>query len=174
MPLHRLKHAAAGHLSRSLWDVMESFFGWLSRLPPWAQPPFFGALLIYAFEVWRGGLIVIPLLAAIGFFLDPNWTLRMLFTLVVLAPAGGFLGGVLYSLIHPLTRRFKIVGVFIEHSLAAWGYLAVLWFVILPLIDPKNAGHLSDSGDWMAIGGLGILVGIVMGLQTRGGDTGAA
>ncbi len=147
---------------------------WVSQLPSWARPPFFGALLIYAFEIWRGGLIAIPLLAIVGWFVDPKWTVRMLLTLVVVAPAGGFLGGVLYSVVHPVTSRLKLAGKMIEHCFAAWGYLTVLWFVILPLIDPKHAGHISDSGDWIAIGGLGALLGIILGLQADRPDPGAA
>jgi len=44
-------------------------------------------------------------------------------------PAGGFLGGTVYSVVHPIVRPLKILGRCIEFACASWAYFAVLYLV---------------------------------------------
>ncbi len=148
------------HFSKSLKDVRGGLRGWVSQRPAWLQPPLLGALFVYAFVFWRGGLIVLPV-AIIAFifgssanraFLEP-----IILTTLVYAPGAGFLGGLLYSLARPILRPMGAFGRYLQYILTAWAYFAVLGFFIVPLFRP--AGKLPAGANWALSGFLGVIFG---------------
>src|SRR6266567_2457416 len=90
---------------RSLAQILVDVFDFVESRPPWLRPPLYGALLIYAFEMWRGVLILGPIVLVILAIKQPSTAWHMLLVLIVLAPAAGFAGGLLYILPRPLTKH---------------------------------------------------------------------
>jgi len=148
------------HLSKSLKDVHGGLRDWVSQRPAWLQPPLRGAIFVYAFVFWRGGLIVLPV-AIIAFIFgsstDRAFLGPLLLASLVYAPAAGFLGGLLYSLARPVLRPMGAFGRYLQYMLTAWAYFAVLAFFILPLLRP--AEKLTAGANWALSGFLGLLFG---------------
>jgi hypothetical protein len=48
-----------------------------------------------------------------------------------------------------------------KYTVAAWAYLIVLVFGIMPLLD-RERPSLNDQADWIFIGGFGLALGIAM------------
>ena len=149
-------------LGRSFGDTLIWMFGFVEGRPAFLRPAFYGAFFIWTLILFRGGLIVLPIALPILFFTDRQLFWPLLLTFLVLAPAGGFLGGLLYSAVSPIANRLGLVGRIMKFTVAAWAYLVVLVFVIMPLVDRKHAGSLNDRGDWIFIGAFGLLLGIAI------------
>ena len=131
------------HLSRSLKEVRGGLRGWVSQRPAWLQPPLLGAIFVYAFVFWRGGLILLPvgIIAFIfGSSTDRAFLGPLLLASLVYAPAAGFLGGLLYSLARPVLRPMGALGRYLQYILTAWAYFAVLaFFCGLPMVGAARA-----------------------------------
>src|SRR5947207_414873 len=97
---------------------------------------------------------------SILFFINRHLFWQLLLTFLVLAPAGGFAGGLLYGLISPIANRLGVVGTALKFTVAAWAYLVVLVFVIMPFVEPEKHRIVGDFGDWVFIGGFGLVLGI--------------
>jgi hypothetical protein len=150
------------HLSKSLKDVHGDLRAWVSQRPGWLQPPLLGALFVYGFVVWRGGLVLLPIaFVAFVFGSSAERTLlgRVLLTALVYAPTGGFLAGLLYSLVKPALRRLGAFGRYVQYILAAWAYFAVLGFFVVPVLRPGDT--LSAGETWALSGVLGGVFGYV-------------
>ena len=148
-------------LGRSFGDTLIWMVGFVEERPAFLRPAFYGAFFIWALILFRGGLIVLPIALPIVFFTDRQLFWPLLLTFLVLAPAGGFLGGFLYSTISPIANRLGLVGRIMKYTVAAWAYLIVLVFVIMPLLD-RERPSLNDQADWIFIGGFGLALGIAM------------
>jgi|SRR6266853_128678 len=164
MPILR---SIRSHFNRSLGETLLWMFGWVENRPAALRPAFYGALFIWALILFRGGLVVLPIALPLLFFHDRHLFWQLMLTFSLLAPAGGFVGGLLYGLASPLVNRFGIVGTVLKFTLAAWAYLIVLVFVIIPVIEPHDRFTFRDAGDWVFIGGFGVVLGIAMAVGAR-------
>jgi len=116
--------------------------------------------------IWRGGLIVIPILVVYLLVKEPSLLIhRVLPTLFVFVPAAGFLGGLLYGATGPLLRPLGGFGTVVRFILGTWVYCILLIFVIIPLLDPTEHTSWASSGDWALSAGMGVVFGSVMGIQ---------
>jgi hypothetical protein len=140
---------------------------WVRDRSPVLQPALFGVLFIWLFALSRGALRVLPITLPVLFILDRALFWQLVLIVFFLAPAGGFLGGLLYGLVSPLCNRLGLFGNIVKFTFGAWGYLVVLFFAIAPVMDRKETVSLNDPLDWWFIGVLGVGVGIVLALSTR-------
>ena len=152
---------------RSFSDTLVWTFSFVEARPAFLRPALYGAFFIWALILFRGGLIVLPILMAIVFFTNRHEFWQMLLTFLVLAPGGGFFGGLLYGVVSPLANRLGVVGTVIKFTVAAWGYLVVLVYVIMPIIDSDDPSSLGVKGDWIFIAGFGLVIGIVLAVASR-------
>jgi hypothetical protein len=173
------------HFSSSLDQVLAKSLRWVEGRPVWIRPAFYGVALLFGFMIWRGGLVIMPVLIVYFLAKDPSFLVhRLLPALFFFVPAAGFLGGLLYGTSEPLLRPLGRVGKVIRLVLGVFVYAVLLTFVIVPLMDPKQTASWSSSEDWIIAGGIGLLAGLVLGIQAvfggsdkaRGhsGDAGAA
>src|SRR5438094_298426 len=95
-------------LGRSFGDTLIWMFGFVEGRPAFLRPAFYGAFFIWTLILFRGGLIVLPIALPILFFTDRQLFGPLLLTFLVLAPAGGFLGGLLYSAVSPIANRLVL------------------------------------------------------------------
>ena len=151
------------HLSKSLVEVHGGIRGAIERCPNWLRPPLLGAGLIVAFVVWRGGLIVIPVVL-VGYVFGSSATRAtlgpILMAVLVYAPAAGFIGGSLVSLFRPLLRHLGMFGKYAQFVLGAWAYCVVLVFKIMPTFEPHDSDPLPASANWVISGIMGVLFGV--------------
>ena len=158
-----MSSSTSRHWQRSLGDILAILSRWVQSRPAWLRPALYGALLIYGFVIWRGGLIILPIAIPILFFLDRALLGRLLLAIFILAPAGGFAGGLVWGTLSPLLARLGKAGRVLKFVVGTWVYAAVLVFVIIPTIEPGK--HMSPALAWGFIGGWGLFMGIAMGLQ---------
>src|ERR1051326_2243746 len=98
------------HFSKSLKEVHGGLRAWVLERPAWLQPPLMGALLVYGFVLWRGGLIVLPVAALTFVFGSPRdraFFGPLLLAVLVYAPAAGFVGGLIYAFAKPISNRLR-------------------------------------------------------------------
>jgi hypothetical protein len=154
-------------VGRSFADTLMWLFEFVENRPAYIRPALYGAFFVWALILFRAGVIPLPIALIAIFFTNRDLFWPFVLTFLVLAPAGGFIGGILYSAISPVANRLGIVGRVLKFTVAASAYLTVLVFVIMPLLQTENKGSLSDQGDWIFIGGFGLLLGIIMAWNTR-------
>ncbi len=162
-----LVSAVRAHFERSFGDTLMWMFGFVENRPKFLRPAFYGAFFIWALILFRGALIVLPIALPILFFTDRQLFWQLILVFLVLAPAGGFTGGLLYSLVSPIANPLGVVGAVVKFTFAAWGYLIVLVYAIMPVIDRKENVSFTNSGDWIFIGGFGLLMGIVLAVASH-------
>ena len=152
----------------SLTDILVGFFEWVEGRPRWLRPAFYGAGLIYAFMIWRGGLIILPLLFLYGLFKEPALLFKTAIPLLlVYVPGAGFLGGLMYSATDPLLRHFGRGGKILQYVLGTWVYCVLLVFLIMPLFDKMSKERAAPSApteDWIISGVMGLLFGVTLGI----------
>ena len=149
-------------LQQSLAERILRVFDFVESRPSWQRPPLYGALLIYAFEMWRGVLILGPIILVGMAIKEPSTAWRWLLVLVALAPAAGFAGGLLFVLPRPLTKHFGKIGTLIQCLFAGFAYGTFLRFLIVPVIDGKPFPHLSDGSDWFVAALIGVISGLAL------------
>jgi hypothetical protein len=158
------------HLSKSLKEVHGGLRDWVSQRPEWLQPPLFGALFIYAFVLWRGGIIILPL-AFLGWVFGPAsdraFLGSLLLAALVYAPAAGFLGGLLFAGVRPLLKRLGAFGRYLEFIFGAWVYCVVLVFVIVPILKPADKVALASPAGWVISGIMAIVYGLAIGVTAN-------
>ena len=159
------------HLSASLWDLVSRFADWVERLPRWLQSAVFGAGLIFAFMVWRGGLIAIPITFLYLLLTDPALLIhKVIPVMLIYAPGAGFLGGLLYGITQPGLRYLGKAGKLLQFIIGTWAYCVVLIFLIMPIIDPKEAASTSTKENWIVSGGMGLVFGLALGIGAMSAD----
>ena len=160
-----------GHLSSSLWDLVERLLRWVDRLPRWLRPAFLGAGLVYAFMIWRGALIVLPVWFVYLLFKNPTLLLhQVLPVFLVYAPGAGFLGGLLYGLSEPVLGWLGRFGKIVQFILGTWVYCVVLVFFIMPVIDAKDMASTSTTENWLISAGMGVVFGLAIGISATSTD----
>ena len=160
-----------GHLSSSLWEIIQRLADWVERLPRWLRPAFFGAGFIYAFMIWRGALFVFPIAFVYLLFANPALLFRqMLPVLFIYAPGAGFLGGLLYGLTEPLMEPLGKVGRMIQFVLGTWVYCVILVFFIMPIIEPNEAAATSATANWIISAIMGLVFGVALGVGATSAD----
>ncbi len=156
----------AEHFSSSLWDVVDRLVTWIERLPRWLRPAFLGAGLIYAFMIWRGALIVLPIVFLYLLFKDPTSLFHQVLPVLLLyAPGAGFLGGLLYGITDPVLRHLGRPGKILQFILGTWVYCVVLVFYIMPIIDVKYGASGSSTENWLSSAGMGVVFGLALGIS---------
>src|SRR5882672_9313404 len=106
MDLSKLKD----RVSHQLADIGARGLAWAERQPRILRPAIYGAAFIWFLILVRGGLVLLPLLLIVALVTDPASLLQFLIVALVLAPAGGFLGGLLFGVVSPITDRLGILG----------------------------------------------------------------
>jgi hypothetical protein len=162
-PLEKVRR----HFSRSLGETLAIVVTWVEKRSPIVRPAFYGAFFIWALILSRGALLVFPIALPVLFFADRALFWQLVLTFFFLAPAGGFLGGLLYGLVSPLCNHLGAFGSGIKYTFGAWGYLVVLVYAIMPVIEPEKTYSLRDPWDWGFIGGFGLVLGIAMAIGAR-------
>jgi hypothetical protein len=155
------------HFSRSLADTVTWMFAWAEDQPPVLRPAYYGALFIWALIIFRGGLVVLPILLLVVLFTDRQAFWQFLLVFCVVAPASGFVGGFLYGMLGPLVNRLGIVGSIVKFAVAASCYFVALFFLIVPLLRNETRPPVTDPGTWTLVGILGVGMGVVLALSTR-------
>jgi hypothetical protein len=153
------------HFQRSLTDVLAALFQWVQGRPSWLRPALYGSLLMYGLVIWRGGLILVPIGTVVLFIHDRALMWRLLLTILVLAPAGGFAGGLVWGALTPLLNPLGKVGKVFKYVVGTWIYAALLVFLIIPTVKPTE--NIPPAVAWGFVAGWGLLIGICMGLQSE-------
>ena len=153
--LSDIKRRASDRLTTLTIDLVS----WLDRQPRVIRPAVVGAGFIWMLILVRGGYLL-PILFVIGLITDPAMLARFLIVALVIAPGAGFLGGLLYGIVSPVTDYLGVIGKVLKFSLAAATYVFVLVVAIMPVLDGKNTLVVPDSSDWWFIGGFGVALGI--------------
>ena len=153
------------HFSKSLEQVVQDVFEWVKRQPRPIRAALGGAALVYMFIIWRGGLIILPIAAAILLLFKPAVLLQGLLFVLVVAPGAGFLGGLLYGATEPFLRPFGRAGRVIRFVLGTWVYCLLLVFFIIPAVKSEDRMPVSKPGGWIISGFLALLFGIGIGLS---------
>ena len=156
-----------GIVNRFLFPILD----WVEDRPPWLRSPLYGALFIYALMGVKGAFIVVPLLLAVTAFVDPLTAGRLFVAIVLLAPLGGLVGGVLYALVRPLGGLLGKTGRFLQSFIAGLGYGTVLVFLIAPVLEGKSLLSFSDPAQWLAVAAIGLVAGLAIGLPSGRGDS---
>jgi hypothetical protein len=98
---------------------------WIDGLPRWQRPVLNGALLVLAWFMMRGGVLLYPLaIIALAIRRDGRAVLSLL-CLIPASVLAGALGGAAYSLLHPI-RRVGALGVWMSWVFGMGIYLAPL------------------------------------------------
>jgi hypothetical protein len=150
--------------TRVLTQVLVATLAWVEDRPKWLRPPLYGALFIYAFMALRGAWLFVPIGLAILAVTKPLTAWHLLLAILIYAPLGGFVGGMLYTFANPLTRHLGRVGTLLQCLLAGFGYGVVLVFLIGPTIDDKPWPSLSDPAEWVTAGLIGLIGGLAIGV----------
>jgi hypothetical protein len=153
-------------IKQSLAGMLHGAFARVDRAPGWLRSGMAGALLIYAFIIMRGGLIVLPLAAIYVAIRDPQALAPLLIGVLVVVPATGFLGGLAYGAVGQLTRRWGRTGRFLQFIAGAWVYGVMLVFAINPWMDHKPPPSLTSGFDWV----IATVIGLGGGLELGFGD----
>jgi hypothetical protein len=160
-------------LTRSPTESLNAALGWVQARPRWLRRALFGAALVYAFAISRGGLLA--LLALLVLFLTGHQSEagRFLLVLLLVAPAGGFLGGLLHSASEPLAKHLGAVGRFLQRMAAGLGYATVLVYGVLPILDrttDKSRATSSTVENLAIIGIIALLIGAVLSTEDGRSD----
>jgi hypothetical protein len=157
------------HFSKSLKEVHGGLQSWVLERPAWLQPPLRGALLIYGFVLWRGGLIVVPI-ALLVFLFGPSADRAVigpaLLAILVYAPAAGFLGGLAYASTKSILDRLGAFGRYLKFILGTWVYCVVLVFFIAPVFKPEDRTPLSDPFGWVISAAMAVVFGLALSVQS--------
>jgi hypothetical protein len=157
------------HFTKSLKEVHGGLRAWVLERPAWLQPPLMGALLVYGFVLWRGGLIVLPVAALTFVFGSPRdraFFGPLLLAVLVYAPAAGFVGGLIYAFAKPISNRLGGFGKYLKFILGAWAYSVVLIFFIMPVLRPTDRMSLSDPAGWVLSMVVAVVFGLALGAQS--------
>ncbi len=157
-------------LAYSPFVIIAACADWVERQPSWLRPPLLGVGFIYAFEISRGGLLLIPTLLAVAAWRQQGEFWPAVLILFVLAPAGGLLGGICYSAFAPLVKTFGAPGRFLQRAAAGFGYGLVLLFAISPALA-RLAHHDSSHLSVQARLGLAGVIAVGVGVALSYGDS---
>lgn len=165
---------ADGSLSaRSLFATPLAFriLGWVEDLPEFWKPVAFGALFIVAYAIMFGGLITIPIIAAVICFRSatPLAELGRLAAILLLAIVGGGLSGLSYALIGRALRRVPWIGPFVA------GVATVIPYSVLLVLIGRVGEHqpvFAPFGleDYILLGVVGGIAGGLLGSSIFGPD----
>jgi hypothetical protein len=158
--------------SPSLSDRLIALADWADSRPRWLRHGLFGAGLVYAYALSRGALGALALLVAVVFLFATGrqseaW--RFLFAVGVLAPAGGFLGGLVYTAFQPVADYLGALGRFLQRTAAGIGYAVILVFVIVPVLplDAKEHHSVPPLANGIIAGLIGLAIGAVMSISDK-------
>jgi hypothetical protein len=138
---------------------------WLEARPPWLRPALLGAGLIYAFAILRGGLLALLALLILFVTGHQSEAVRLLIALLLVAPAGGFLGGLLYAAFAPLAAVLGGFGRFLQWAVGGFGYALALVYAVSPLvdgIDGKAPDRLTPLESLAIAGVIALLIGVAL------------
>jgi hypothetical protein len=151
---------------RSPLDSLVALADWAEQRPTWLRRGLYGAGIVYAFFIDRGGVLGI-LIALLLILVTGHGTeiWRLLLVILVVAPAGGFLGGLLYSVCDPLAEHLGVVGRFLQRVAGGIGYALVLVYAVLPLMPDESVGTTRGYSTFFNlafVGIFGLLIGATL------------
>jgi hypothetical protein len=160
---------ADGSLSaRSIFATRLAFriLAWVEDLPEFWKPVAFGALFIVAYAIMFGGVITIPIIAAVICFRSatPLAELGRLAAILLLAVVGGGLSGLSYTLTGRFLRRVPWIGPFVAGVATAIPY-SVLLVLIGRVGDHQPMFAPFRLEDYILLGVVGGLAGGLLGLR---------
>lgn len=132
----------------------------IQRLPPWARPAAWGALVLSAVTGVRG--LVMLVLA--------GWHMRGVLEAagaVLLAACAGGVGGLTYSLTRPAMRRLGAVGDYLSGIIAVTAYMGAV-LLVLPLFGLEPI--LSDVAGLVIFAFVSVLFGTLVGKVIHDGE----
>ncbi len=155
---------ADNRFTRLFGTGMVTLMQWVEGRPRWLRPPLYGALFIYAFMTLRGAWFLLPIVLVVLAITKPLTAWHFFVGIVILAPLGGFIGGLLYSITSPLTKYLGRTGTLVRCLLASLGYGVVLVFLIVPVLDEKPAPSLLDTAEWLGVALVALIGGLAIGI----------
>lgn len=163
---------ADGSLSfRSLLATPLAFriMEWVDDLPEFWKPVAFGALFIIAYAIMFGGVITIPIIAAVICFRSatPLAELARLAAILLLAVVGGGLSGLSYTLVGRSLRRVPWIGPFVAGMATAIPY-SVLLVLIGRTGEHQPVFAPFGLDDYILLGIVSLLAGGLLGSSTFG------
>jgi hypothetical protein len=114
-------------------ELFVRILDWIDEQPDWARPILYGAVAVPAFAIFRGAVLLVPLVAILMLVQgEPVARSLALFAAAfALAITGGALSGAAYSLLGRHTRKIAIVGPYLAGWVSCWPYvlalMAILW-----------------------------------------------
>jgi hypothetical protein len=136
---------------------------WIDGLPAWLRPPVYGALFIVLLMGLRGLLIVLPIVLVVFFLTGtPLTELVRILSLLALAVGGGFLAGLIYSLLGRWLRLIPVVGPYIAGIVTVLPYMAVV-LVIIHIGDPRPLQWPPEDVDLFTFALISLLFGPFIG-----------
>lgn len=139
--------------------AFNAFVAFTERLPGWARPAVWGAVLIGAIVMVR---VLITMLRA-----GPSWRLLELGALGLAAGAYlGAVGGITYHFVHPRARRLGRLAPYVTAIACALAYM----FAFLMPAALMGQDVASDPVDWVAAGVIAVFFGLVLGYVFRNMD----
>ncbi|HEV8380310.1 MAG TPA: hypothetical protein VGQ29_01915 [Gemmatimonadales bacterium] len=112
----------------------------------------------------RGAWFLLPVLLIIMAVTNPLEAWRAFLAILVYAPLGGVLGGLVYATIRSVTRSLGRLGTFIQCLGASCGYAFILSFLVLPTFKGKPMPSFSDQSEWITVAVIGMIGGIAIGI----------
>jgi len=164
-------------LSRSPTDTLIALADWAEGQPKWLRHGLLGAAFVYAFALSRSGLFGLLILLAMFVTGHASEAWRLLFVVLLLAPAWGFTGGLLYSVCEPLAQHLGVVGRFLQRVAGGFGYALILVYAVLPLIpDSRRRPSTTDSpsANIVVVTILSLLIGLALSVSDTRPDGGKA
>jgi hypothetical protein len=112
--------------------VMKRIVEWVEGQPEWARPILYSSMIVPAFAIRRGGVIIIPLAVVYSIYASSS-VLSLLATLVGvfgIAIGGAALGGASYSFVGRHARHVPIIGPYLTGIISIAPYIAALTLLL--------------------------------------------
>jgi hypothetical protein len=145
-------------------DFVADVLHWIDDRPAWIRPALYGALLVPAWAVRKGALIIIPIAGVVVLLTHehPFQAIGRGLLIFTLAVGGAALSGLAYSLLGRRVRDARLIGPYLAGWLSCWPYVFVL-LVIMRLYEGTPVTTSFEDSEWFVLGFGTFYVGAMVG-----------